>query len=379
VHAPLTFGDLAHPGEGRPSINLQMMTTNLMMRRPYTLPFSDQVYSFKPEDFAKLFPKRILDHLLTHSEKIITEGVAEGEYYRFPPAEALPIVVAARMSLSFPLLITAVPLYAHDHTLTPEKGGKLQRCLFSDGGLSSNFPIHFFDHMLPMAPTFGISLGSYDPARDFRLDEPREPRHANVGETRVWMPDPARASSGILLPIEGFEGLFGFLMRLIDAAKDWQDNLQSTLAGYRDRIVHVYLKPNEGGLNLVMPPEVVGALGEYGAEAGEMARTLFDFDEHRWRRFLVAMDRLDQSLEDFAEAYKGVAATPESFKAFLARYLDRTPDKPMSYRLGQKDLELLLKRADALAALGDSWKLEPSIPEQKLPHPKTDLRITPKP
>jgi hypothetical protein len=40
---------------------------------------------------------------------------------------------------------------------------------------------------------------------------------------------------------------------------------------------------------------------------------------------------------------------------------------------------LLLKRADALAALGDSWKLEPSIPEQKLPHPKTDLRITPKP
>ena len=30
----------------------------------------------------------------------------------------------------------------------------------SDGGLTSNFPIHFFDALLPERPTFGVSLQS---------------------------------------------------------------------------------------------------------------------------------------------------------------------------------------------------------------------------
>jgi hypothetical protein len=45
------------------------------------------------------------------------------------------------------------------------------------------------------------------------------------------MPPTDEAGSGILLPNQPFEGILGFLSRLIDAAKDWQDNLQSTLAG----------------------------------------------------------------------------------------------------------------------------------------------------
>jgi hypothetical protein len=378
---PLTFGDLAAPPGDRPPIALRMMTTNLTLRRPYSLPFQDQTYTFKREDFEKIFPPRIMEYLLRVSDPFLPEAGEQGEYYKFPPAEKLPIVVAARMSLSFPLLISAVPLYARDRTLMREYSKELQLCLFSDGGLSSNFPIHFFDTLLPNAPTFGISLDEYDVRRDRAVNVPTgtssaEERSADgKGETRVWMPDPSQAGSGLLLPIEPFDGLFSFLTRLIDAAKDWQDNLQGTLAGYRDRIVHVYLNPGEGGLNIVMPRDLVDVLGEYGAQAGAMLRDEFNLDEHRWRRFLVVMDRLDKTLENFIEAYDGRAADTEPFTIFLARY----PQHAQSYKQTVHDLALLRARAGDLAKLAKDWGRQQDIPEDKLPHPKTDFRITPKP
>ena len=370
---PLTFGDLASPNS-RPPITLRMMTTNLMLRRPYALPFQDQVYTFSVEDFEKIFPKRITSYLTRVSEPFEPEAGEVGTYYKFPNAEKLPIVVAARMSLSFPLLISAVPLYARDRTMKGDEGRKLRLCLFSDGGLSSNFPIHFFDSMWPNSPTFAISLDQYDVRRDRAVDGQSETQNP-VHETRVWMPPTDEARGGILLPNQPFDGIVGFFSRLIDAAKDWQDNLQSTLAGYRDRIVHVYLKPKEGGLNIAMPPELIVSLGEYGAEAGEMLRDDFRLDEHRWRRFLVAMDRLDQTLRNFVDAYQGRPTGPESFGAFLARY----PQIARSYEQTAQDRATLLARATSLVELAKAWLDQPEIPDSKLPHPKTDLRITPKP
>jgi Patatin-like phospholipase len=376
---PLTFGDLATRADGGPAITLRMMTTNLMARRPHSLPFGDQTYTFKREDFEEIFPSRIVAYLVRKSERFQPEADEEGDYYKFPLPENLPIVVAVRMSLSFPLLISAVPLYARDRTLKSEHSNKLQLCLFSDGGLSSNFPIHFFDTMLPNVPTFGISLDEYDVRRDravITTDAPGDDKLKNSDkETRVWMPGTAQAASGLLLPIQPLNGLVSFLSRLIDAAKDWQDNLQGTLAGYRDRIVHVYLKPEEGGLNLVMPSELVNALGEYGAQAGEVLRDKFSLDEHRWRRFLVAMDRLHETLENLRDAYAGHVGGPESFSAFLSRF----PECAQSYKQTLQDLALLCARANELATLADNWRNQQQIPEHRLPHPKTDLRITPKP
>jgi predicted acylesterase/phospholipase RssA len=380
-HDPLTFGDLAAPDGNRPPIALRMMTTNLMRRRPYSLPFQDQTYTFKREDFEKIFPLRIMRYLLRESERFLPKAGEQGEYYKFPPAEKLPVVVAVRMSLSVPLLISAVPLYARDWTLRPEHRDELQRCLFSDGGLSSNFPIHFFDNMLPNTPTFGISLDEYDVRRDRGANRAaeaagaEEPAANGRHETRVWMPETGHAGSGLLLPIEPFDGLPGFLARLLYAAKDWQDNLQSTLTGYRDRIVHVYLKSDEGGLNVVMPPDLVGALGEYGAQAGAMLRDAFSLDEHRWRRFLVAMDRLGKTLENFLEAYDGRPGGSEPFGAFLARY----PQHARGFKQTVEDLALLRARAGDLAKLAREWGTQHGVPEDKLPHPETDLRITPKP
>jgi predicted acylesterase/phospholipase RssA len=383
---PLTFGDLASPSGHRPRIELRMMTTNLMLCRPYTLPFDNQLYSFKREDFEKIFPARIVKYLVEHSTRLVPEAGEEGEYYKFPLAEDLPVIVATRMSLSFPLLISAVPLYAHDHTLLGDEAKKLRCCLFSDGGLSSNFPIHFFDRMLPNTPTFAISLDAYDPRRDPRQQHdssgsafhgslPGEQVAAGDNETRVWMPPTKRAQSGLLLPIQQVNGLFGFLMQLVYAAKDWQDNLQSTLAGSRDRIVHIFLKPEEGGLNIDMPSALVGALGGYGADAGDLLRDKFDLDEHRWRRFLVAMDRLNEAFDHLAAAYDGQLQGPESFRTFLSRYVH-----PLTYnRLSPDELDLLHRRVAELAALGREWRAQPPIPEDKIPKTRGNVRIAPEP
>ena len=93
----------------------------------------------------------------------------------FPTADRLPILVATRISLSFPLLISAVPLYAVDFALPAQRDyGKtiaqwrkanpeatpvraaaalakptFDVNWFSDGGLAANLPVHFFDSPLP--------------------------------------------------------------------------------------------------------------------------------------------------------------------------------------------------------------------------------------
>jgi predicted acylesterase/phospholipase RssA len=376
---PLTFGDLSMAAAsaslpGGKQINLRMMTTNLTLRRPYSLPVNDAVYAFKLDDFKELFPERITTYLVEHCERVDEPGDHK-DLFKFPMAKDLPLVVATRMSLSFPLLFCAVPLYARDFTLNNEQEqATWRKNLFSDGGLSSNFPIHFFDRLLPNSPTFAITLDAYDANRQrnqsgISTDDPR---------SRVWLPKTGSAASGLLISGQPLDGIAAFLSRLIDSAKDWQDNLQSTLAGYRDRIVHVELKSEEGGLNIAMPPELVLSLGAFGAQAGVEMRERFDLDEHRWRRFLVAMTRLNETLDEFTTAYDGQDEI-ESFASFLARYPDNPSDRPVSYKRAARDhLELLRDRAAALAKLGFDWRSQRQIPDSKLPHPGTDMRITPR-
>jgi hypothetical protein len=372
---PLTFGDLS-PTEAADGhkITLRMMTTNLTLRRPYSLPFNEKTFAFNLAEFEKLFSPRITAYLAAHCERV-TEGSPPVDLYWFPEPEHLPLIVATRMSLSFPLLFCAVPLYARDFTLLEEETTNWRRNLFSDGGLSNNFPINFFDRMLPNSPTFGISLDPFDEDRlpkDIKAKYPQDDPHS-----RVWLPKTKSASSGMLIPGEPIDGIVAFLSRLIDAAKDWQDNLQSTLPGYRDRIVHVDLKADEGGLNINMPDELVRRLGDYGALAGVDMRDEFDLDEHRWQRFLVAMDRLDHTLDEIAAAYDGQGGI-ESFEAFLNRY--PCPPNPVNYKDAARDhLETLRSRAADLAELSHSWEAQLQIPDAELPHPKTDLRITPRP
>lgn len=79
--------------------------------------------------------------------------------FELPPPENFPILSTARMSLSFPLLFSTIPLWAIDYGIDYKLGKRgFQRCQFSDGGISSNFPMHLFDGLIPLWPTFGIQL-----------------------------------------------------------------------------------------------------------------------------------------------------------------------------------------------------------------------------
>jgi hypothetical protein len=104
-------------------------------------------------------------------------------------------------------------------------------------------------------------------------------------------------------------------------------------------------------------------------------RDQFDLSEHRWRRFLVAIDDLGETLAHFTEAYDGKGGQ-DSFKDFLEQY----PAQAVAYgKAATVDIGVLRQRAAALAQLGRNWAAQPPIPDQDMPHPKTDIRISPRP
>jgi hypothetical protein len=119
---PLTFGDLKEK-----QITLSMMTTCLTWGRPYTLPFKTREFYFSPEEFRDFFPEDIVAWPIDHPPKrgngdkpldLDRRGkVNLGNLKPLPDEDDLPVIVAARLSLSFPFLFCAVPLYAVDFTL----------------------------------------------------------------------------------------------------------------------------------------------------------------------------------------------------------------------------------------------------------------------
>jgi len=172
---PLTFGQLwdpecpagTQPTPADPAIRLEMVTSCLSWGRPFRLPFRhdeelrENRFYFRVEEFARLFPEPVVRWLAERPRASNLDGrwIAEG-YLPLPDPWNLPVVVATRMSLSFPVLLAAVPLYAYEQEAhgAERAAAPPRRCWFSDGGICSNFPIHFFDSPLPRWPTFAINL-----------------------------------------------------------------------------------------------------------------------------------------------------------------------------------------------------------------------------
>ncbi|HEX6864142.1 MAG TPA: hypothetical protein VF414_15040, partial [Thermoanaerobaculia bacterium] len=365
---PLTFGDL----QAR-QINLEVMTTNLTHGWPVRLPFSSREFFFDPHELRSFFPGEIVEWMERHpyvpeeadDKELIQRIVTQTPYRPLPAPADLPVVVAARMSLSFPVLISAIPLYAIDWTLTRnqelKKAGQapeLGRCWFSDGGIGSNFPVHFFDGLLPSRPTFGINL------RPFHPDHPKDPTDESKN-----VRFPTAAGQGIRPSWTNIDGLFSFLGTIINTMQNWVDNTQMRLPGYRDRVVHVHLTPDEGGMNLTMPPERVEALTKRGLAAGEALQTM-DWDGHRWTRYLTAVSQLQGRLDRMEEIYSG------GYDQFLT---DRDV-KQRPYRRTQVWKAQALKATADLMALVRTWR----TPDEKLrmdhdpPRPEPELRINPR-
>lgn len=360
---PLTFGDLL----GK-KINLELMTTNLTAARPFRLPFDQNLFMFRKEEFEKLFPEHIVDWIVEYTDKEKNKKYkAPPGYLYLPPTKDLPVVVAVRMSVCFPLLLSAVPLYARDFTLKNAAEKELpQKCWFSDGGICSNFPIHFFDSVWPRWPTFGITLDRY-----------QEDRH----EERVHLPvdagertPPVDEREGIMQAFTPFDSQFGFFGAILNTFRVWRDNLQSALPGYRERIVHVRLDRDEGGLNLDMPATLVTELSGYGRDAGARLLKEFDWDDHRWKRFVIWMAKLEETLERMNNSYTRAAPLDDNLKDFLARYRDN----PKSYKQSQAWLHAAESDIEELMRCYPERGERTPLQDGDIPKPEVDLRLTPK-
>lgn len=288
---PLTIGDLCDH-----DISVAAMTTDLSSQRPYQLPLQTRIHYFSLSEWRGLLPPAVLDYLVARGTPLgHGQSGIPNDLYQLAAGRDFPVLLVARMSLSFPGLIEAMPLYRFDDQLRDADGrARLGRCLFSDGGISSNFPIHFFDALLPRRPTFGIALGAWEEARHH--------------DRRIHLPGRAPNSSN--LPLRPIRGPAGFAMAILNTAKDWQDTIQSMLPGYAERIVTVRLDDaTEGGMNLNMPPEVIARLTGYGAQAGSAlcerysyAAGKVGFDLHRRQRARAMLPKMAAALDGLARA-----------------------------------------------------------------------------
>jgi hypothetical protein len=201
-------------------------------------------------------------------------------------------------------------------------------------------------------------LSEYDPLRNGA-----DPAKA---EDRVFLPMEAR--SGIAEPIVPVRSIGEFAAAILTSARVWQFSMQSALSGYRERIAHVALDAQEGGLNLNMPPEIVGRLTKYGELAGKKFVNDFNFDEHRWRRLLVSFDCLDDTLVALHQSYMS------TYRDFLKDY----PERAKSYEQTQQWLGELRACLDALDTV---IATQPAHLHTggRIPRPRCRMRITPEP
>jgi predicted acylesterase/phospholipase RssA len=408
---PLTFGDLDAAG-----IQLKMMTTNVTRRQPIALPYAGREFFFDPAEWRALFPPDVVGWLEEHPPPVPTapEARFSTEVLRrqalplrpLPGPADLPVVVATRMSLSFPLLISAVPLHAVDYQAfaanraaraaaqawrQENPAGSVEDAVgvlprpefgvhwFSDGGICSNLPIHFFDTPLPTRPTFGVDLARFPPEQvrsDDEADNSYLPIHNQAGAARR-----CTAWGGT-----GIGALAGFGRSILDSARAWVDESQLVMPGYRDRIVTIFHDDSEGGLNLSMPETVVtrlthrgeGAAGKLvdrfaGADPGVSAPA--GWDNHRWIRFRTATSGLEEWLASFAHGYHDPTGPCPPYSALAGP----GADAPLpSYPLTVSARSAVNTRTGALDGLAAEWNgPPPAVFGTGAPAPGPTLRLVP--
>jgi predicted acylesterase/phospholipase RssA len=378
---PLTFGDLWDTPDpnGQHNIRFRVMTTNLTLGKPVPIPFETKDLYFHPDELRKLFPARVVDWMVKRARRsdTVDETFKSWGLKAMPNPADLPVVVAARMSLSFPLLISAVKLYSIDRTRKNKADQIPEACWFSDGGLTSNFPVHFFDAPLPRWPTFAINL------RPFSWDYPSNPDEfentwvaysPTQGKREWWRrfndnPDAnTPPPTPLTRAIDDLTGWYAkrhttrFLASIWNAAQNWMDNSLVGMPGFRDRIAHVSLDDSEGGLNLKMAPESITRLSVRGWWAARKLWQKFqkrsdpqdpqylNWDRHRWVRFHNTLSALERWLGRFFVAFDHPANGDTPYPEFIDT--QPWPTDPRAFTLSDPPAQDLLKTARWLAEVG---------------------------
>lgn len=408
---PVVFGDLwnapayEHEPAGK-TVNLAMITTDASHQQPRTLPAMSPDFWYCEEEFARLFPPSIMAALAADNPPSVT---LDGRtFHAMPSEDKLPIVVAARMSLSFPMLISAVPLYQPDRgnrilgessQSAPDKtaagpkmlddlrpaallqsvdalaeagkpvtdastGGALAgeaptamlQCWFTDGGASSNFPLDLFDAPIPRWPTFAVDLVY----KDVSLTVPTDGVFLPTVDRPPTHPRYVDLSSPSALAQIG-----GFLFSVVATMQNWRDSVQGRAAGQRDRIVSIFLDPDEGGLNLNMAADMLKSAARKGDLAGKALVGQFNFANHCQIRSRVVMASTEEFVQDLELGLTGPITPTGPMEPPEGPY-PFTPDQQAVHSAREQEIHLV-----AVA-----WSKQETL-KAGAPQPPLDLRVTP--
>jgi hypothetical protein len=175
-----------------------------------------------------------------------------------------------------------------------------------------------------------------------------------------------------------------FLGSIISAAQNWTDSLQTMVPGYRDRIAHIYLDKEQGGLNLRMAAPAIVEIANYGESAAEKLIDRFvrgvdsgrptdmTWENHRWIRYRSTMAVLGKFLSRFSSAFEYSEGSDPSYFSLIGRGSETPPE---SYRLTQAQQVC----AQAISTeLGSSGKqLDVCHLDAGAPRPEPALRVRP--
>jgi predicted acylesterase/phospholipase RssA len=419
---PLTFADLwASPRCGRAGpaprpgglqppdagIDLQMFTSNITHARPVRLPLNDANTRlfFDPVAWADFFPEALVKALIANSQPYAPASssdpphpaaideveLAQVKRLRELPAGGMPIVVAARLSLSFPLLFSCVPVWAVDYEQQRDRR-VLRRCLLTDGGLCSNFPVHLFDAAHPRWPTFALLL-------DRRLTPHKNdavwlPIGESQGRGDNWQREVPGAEDP---PSRGQKphraGIGGLLAGMLLTMKDWNDRVTGRLPHVRNRIVRLALRPGEGQLNIAMPGKrILGMARDYGPPA---AFKLMDAYLPRngggvrpaWRQHMYVRAMIEfRALHGHLRRYTASARSAGDTEPLRQLLRSATVDGPLldsderampQSRLEPADAKALEGVIDAIEALEVQLAAAAAAIEKYMPQLEPDLRLRP--
>lgn len=428
-------------------IDLALVASDINRAQSVQLPFmrrEDRLYA-RLSDLRAMFPQEVVDWMSLKQRRVAADELAGADLgdlstddlIRLPDPADLPLLFAVRMSLSFPFLFRAVRLYVLRRRGDAQMGkDELAELWLADGGITSNFPIHLFDAPIPTRPTFCLNLLYHDdelepdhPRRTIApgaTDDQGEAREEGEGLPTVNLPSEIasidslvymlRTNHGRLSAYTRFtktsplQALGRFGSRIVTTARQWGDNQLIDVPGYRDRIVHIRMLPDEGGFNFDMSVETIDRLGQRGARAGAIIASRFDpktitdpfhpgerlklnWANHRHIRFRSFLASLELAAKRFTAAWRSdLAGAGPSLDQVAKRV--RPSSNPFAAYVGypfrskaQGDLALRIVKAvktldglspDARKDGVDFWKGRSGSPRPKgglklRPAPETDV------
>lgn len=407
---PLTFGMLwKAPGfppdwmDPKPtdfhSIDLQVFSTNLAHGRPYIFPQGSPAMEglgvrhrerlfFKGDELAAYLPAPIIDWICAKGTEYKPEDGLSGTepdeskpcgLREIPRPEDFPVLLAARMSLSFPLLLSAIPLWAINEE--DPKGPRFQRCWFSDGGISSNFPMHLFDGFVPRWPTFGISL---DPP----FEGQTEPAVVTLPE--AYSDGCGERWNGFAEQPSAASRFGGFLSAIASTMQNWNDNSLARMPGVRDRIARIKLRSDLGGMNLNMDDVAIRDVADAGKRAADKlssrfvadppaARQAKGWDEQRFIRMGVLLEMVRARAEGIQGAVGNCGPHATSLRDIIAQAMQPVApgaEPPAGYEkaLTQQEAAALNALLTAIEQLASTSQANPC---GFTPIPKPELRVRP--